>query len=46
MFIVEETIKVLREKLESYEHLIQCETKVEDEEEERCAGAKRSAIEC
>ncbi|XP_058267909.1 homeobox protein cut-like 1 isoform X3 [Hemibagrus wyckioides] len=37
----EETIKVLREKLESYEHLIQCETKVKDEEEERCAGAER-----
>ncbi|KAF4082216.1 hypothetical protein AMELA_G00149310 [Ameiurus melas] len=30
----EETIKALREKLESYEHLIQCGTKDEDEEEQ------------
>ncbi|KAK3549980.1 hypothetical protein QTP86_016945, partial [Hemibagrus guttatus] len=41
VFNVQETIKALREKLESYEHLIQCETKDEDEEEERCAGAER-----
>ncbi|XP_053500484.1 homeobox protein cut-like 1 isoform X2 [Ictalurus furcatus] len=40
----EETIKALREKLESYEHLIQCGTKDEDEEEQRdadCAGKER-----
>ncbi|MCJ8742134.1 hypothetical protein PDJAM_G00078850 [Pangasius djambal] len=40
----EETIKALREKLESYEHLIQCGTNDEDEEEERnanCAGKER-----
>ncbi|MCI4387923.1 hypothetical protein PGIGA_G00079640 [Pangasianodon gigas] len=42
----EEMIKTLREKLESYEHLIQCGTKDEDEEEEQrnanCAGKERT----
>ncbi|GAA6071963.1 homeobox protein cut-like 1, partial [Tachysurus ichikawai] len=36
----EETIKALREKLESYEHLIQCGVKDEDDED-HCAGTER-----
>lgn len=42
---VEETIKALKGKLDSYEHLIQCRTKDEDEEEEcstHCVGEERS----
>ncbi|XP_060752036.1 homeobox protein cut-like 1 isoform X1 [Tachysurus vachellii] len=44
----EETIKALREKLESYEHLIQCGVKDEDEDDDdddddddQCAGKER-----